>query len=76
MSVYVFTVLAAAILLVGCYLWWKTRELRRQLRARAPKGAGYRRESGPRQSPPINPIETPSSVPLLGRSECRWMAQQ
>ena len=37
-SVFVFAALAAAALLVGCYLWWKTRELRRQLRARAQKG--------------------------------------
>jgi len=32
-SVFVFAIVATAVLLVGGYLWWKTRELRRQLRA-------------------------------------------
>jgi hypothetical protein len=32
-SVFVFAIVATAALLVGGYLWWKTRELRRQLRA-------------------------------------------
>ena len=32
-SVFVFAIVATAVLLVGSYLWWKTRELRRQLRA-------------------------------------------
>jgi len=32
-SVFVFAIVATAVLLVGGYLWWKTRELRRQRRA-------------------------------------------
>ena len=32
-SVFVFAIAATAVLLVGGYLWWKTRELRRRLRA-------------------------------------------
>lgn len=37
-SLLLFAVLAIAGLLVGLWLWWKTRELRRQLRERPPGG--------------------------------------
>jgi hypothetical protein len=37
-SVFVFAFVASVVLLVGGYLWWKTRELRRQLQARMQEG--------------------------------------
>ena len=37
-SVFAFAVVATAALPVGGYLWWKTRELRRQLRERMQQG--------------------------------------
>ena len=37
-SLLVFAILVTGVLLVWGYLWWKTRELRRQMRERPPGG--------------------------------------
>lgn len=37
-SVVVFAIALAGALVIGGYLWWKTRELRRQMRERPPGG--------------------------------------
>ena len=37
-SLVVFAIAVAAAVLVGGYLWWKTRELRRRMRERPPGG--------------------------------------
>lgn len=37
-SLVVFAAVAAATLVVGSYLWWKTRTLRRQMREQPPGG--------------------------------------
>ncbi|HLZ97128.1 MAG TPA: hypothetical protein VKP66_04225 [Steroidobacteraceae bacterium] len=37
-SMVVFAAVAAATLVVGSYLWWKTRTLRRRMRAQRPGG--------------------------------------
>lgn len=35
LSIIAFAVIAAAVLVVGVYFWWKTRDLRKQMRAAA-----------------------------------------
>jgi hypothetical protein len=37
-SIVLFAVVAAGLLLFGAYVWWKTRDLRKQLRTRPPGG--------------------------------------
>ena len=37
-SLLFFAIVAAAVLVIGGYLWWKTRELRKQMRERPPGG--------------------------------------
>lgn len=37
-SMVVFAIALAGALVIGGYLWWKTRELRRQMRERPPGG--------------------------------------
>lgn len=38
-SIVVLAVTLTGLLVLGIYLWWRTRELRRQMRARRPDGA-------------------------------------
>lgn len=38
LSIVAFAAIAAALLVVGIYLWWKTRDLRKRMRAANPGG--------------------------------------
>jgi hypothetical protein len=52
LSIFVFLAVAVAAMLVGGYLWWKTRPLRRQLRERQPLGGRIIEGEAIRESEP------------------------
>lgn len=59
-SIVVFAVVLAALLLFGIYVWWKTRDLRRQMRAQRAdndviEGEFIRKDDPDREKPPRGP---------------------
>lgn len=58
-SLFVFAVVATIGLMLGGYLWWKTRELRKQMRERPPGGRVIDGEVI-RDSAKPDPAQTPS----------------